>query len=289
MAYDHPPTKLPLDGDADNHLRMTPIARFPEPYGICVGALLGGLSVLIMNGLTALLGSEYMFSDLEIFMILGGAFFGVVFGACIRVIYLLSDRRIPYAFVTAVTFGICLPLYLITSYLAIIFKYGDLPIGVPGASAGIVLFVLVMIESKRSKPPIIFVPEVYGFFAGAFLGVALMVIGVALREFLQRDGLVHTGMEVISTVGVAGAGACVGIVSGAALRLIHRLSKQPIPYDRVTIVICAICLPIYTFESYRTLMHKSATLFNAVILAPIIVLAVLAAMEWYQVRARRRP
>lgn len=234
------------------------------------------------------MGAEDVQFPPRVLMVFAGALVGVLFGSSVRIIYLLNERRIPYGFVTVLTMGICIPLYFVSLYLAMKYRRPDIAVGTVMASSGIVLFTLVMVESCRTKPAVIKVPEVYGFFVGAFLGVAEIVIGVVWQGLLGRGEMVESGFELTTAVILASGGACVGMLFGLGIRLIYRMSGREIPYGLVTAVTLVICLPLYTFSIYYELVRGGIFAFWATVASPLIVLTVLGMREWWRVRAMRR-
>lgn len=272
----------------DSQIRtMPPIAKFPEVYGVCLGAFLGWVNSWIIFWLADLKSTNttsYLTSELAC----GGAFFGLFFGVGVRLIYLLSHRRIPYGFVTLVALGICLPLYLVVRLVnrADLF---DLTLGTAAASSGIVLFVLVLVESWRTKPPVAKVPEVYGFFIGAFLGVVDTIVCIWFRDLFRADFAVEEGVELITAVMMATGGAVFGLLFGFGLRTIYRMNRREVPFGLVTLVTLGICIPLYVVSTFQAMVEKTFDLsFYSTLASPFIVLLVLAALEWWRARKQAR-
>jgi len=135
---------------------VMPIARFPELYGIVIGAFLGVASQLIGIAIREWVGVEifvrygWEIASLLLFASFGG-FAGAFFGAGLRVIYLLGRRAVPYRFVTFMTLGICLPLYVITKLASVPQESVNLSAWSIAASSLIVLLVLAAMEWWRAR------------------------------------------------------------------------------------------------------------------------------------------
>lgn len=135
---------------------VIPIARFPELYGIVIGAFLGVASQLIGIAIREWVGAEifvrygWEIASLLLFANSGG-FAGAFFGSGLRVIYLLGRRDVPYRFVTFVTLGICLPLYVITKFASVSQETVNLSAWSIAVSPLIVLLVLAAMEWWRVR------------------------------------------------------------------------------------------------------------------------------------------
>lgn len=133
-----------------------PITRFPELYGIAIGAFLGIASQLIGIAIRDWVEVEiFVRYGSEVVAVLafanGGGCVGAFFGAGLRVIYLLGKRNVPYRFVTLVTLGICLPLYVVSKLASMPRETVNLSAWSIAASPLIVLLVLSTMEWWRVR------------------------------------------------------------------------------------------------------------------------------------------